>query len=150
MPELDASNLATLSPAEFGRIVRSTSDGDLRRIMAGPDRLPILGEIFGRMPAFFVPEKAKGVDARINLRVTGGPDDSSDTYAIVVKDGTCVIEKGPTVEPTVSLMLGPAELTRIVTKQGNPVMMVMTGKLKVRGDLGLAQRFSDFFEIPED
>ncbi len=150
MPEFDASNLAAVSPAEFARIVKSTSDKEIREIMGGPGRLPILEEIFGRMPTLFVPDKAVGVDARINLRVTGGPGDSSDTYAIVVKDGTCVIEKAPTDEPTVSLMLGPVEFTKVVTQQANPVMMVMTGKLKVRGDLALAQRFSSFFDIPKD
>jgi putative sterol carrier protein len=149
MPELDASNLAALSPAEFTRMLKSTSDKDLREIMAGPDRGPFLAEIFGRMPALFVADRAKGVDARINMRVTGGPGDSTDTYAIIVKDGTCVVDEAPTMEPTVSLMLGPVEFTKIITKQGNPVMMVMTGKVKVRGDLGLAQRFSDFFDIPK-
>lgn len=150
MPEFDASNLAAVSPAEFVRIVRSTPDKEIREILAGPDRLPILQEIFGRMPTLFVPDRAAGVDARITMRVTGGPGDSSDTFAVVVKDGACTIEQSPADEPTVSLMLGPVELAKVVTQQANPVMMVMTGKLKVRGDLALAQRFFSFFDLPKD
>lgn len=149
MADFTAESLGSVTVRDFVALVKKTSDKEARQVLAGPDRQAILEEIFARFPAMFQPDSAEGVDARINFRVTGGPGDSSDTYAVVVKDGGCAVEKAPTAEPTVSLMMGPAEFLKIVTKSGNPVMMAMTGKLKVRGDLGLAQRFYDFFDVPK-
>ncbi len=35
-------------------------------------------------------------------------------------------------------MLGPVEFLKLITGTGNPAMMFMMGKVKARGDLGLA------------
>lgn len=146
--DLDPTTFATMEPAEFARTVKGMSDGEIREVMTGEHRTAILDAILGRFPVAFLPEKNAGRDARINFRITDGPNDSSDTYAIVVDSGVCTIEKEPTVEPSVSIMLGPAEFARLVTGTGNPVMMVMTGKIKARGDLGLATAFQAWFDSP--
>ena len=123
--------------------------GDQRRSWAASTARRILDAIFERFPSLFNPEKAKGADARVNWRITGGPDGGSDTYAVVVKDGTCTVEKDPTVEPTTSIMLGPAEFAKLITGSGNPTMMVMTGKIKARGDLSVAMAFQNWFDTPK-
>ena len=41
------------------------------------------------------------------------------------------------------------EFLKIVSGNGNPVMMFMTGKLKAKGDLGLAANIQNLFEIPK-
>ena len=38
---------------------------------------------------------------------------------------------------------------KIVSGSGNPVMMFMTGKLKAKGDLGLAANIANLFDIPK-
>jgi putative sterol carrier protein len=45
--------------------------------------------------------------------------------------------------------MGPVEFMRIVSGSGNPVMMFMTGKLKAKGDLGLAASIQNLFDIPK-
>lgn len=147
MTGFTVESVRSSTPREFATLVKGVKDADIRTAMAGPERADLLDAVFAKFPELFVPEKAAGVDARIDIRVTGGPGDSSDTYAIVVRDSTCTVEKAPTVEPTVSLMMAPVEFLKIITRSGNPVMMAMTGKLKVRGDLALAQRFGDYFDV---
>ena len=146
MPEFTVASLRDSTPKEFADVVKKTKDDDIRAAFAGPEREALLDAVFHRFPGFFRPDRAAGVDARINVRVTGAADGGSDTYGIVVKDGDCTIEKAPTEEPSVSLMTGPVEFLKIITRSGNPVMMAMTGKLKVRGDLSLAQKFGDYFD----
>ena len=51
-------------------------------------------------------------------------------------------------DATLSLAMGPVELIKVITKSGNPVMMFMTGKIKAKGDLGLAANIADFFDVP--
>ncbi len=149
MPGFDSQSIAAMSPQELAQLVKATSDGDIKAAMAGPDRGPILEEVFGRFPTMFNADNAAGVDKQINFRVTGGPEESTDTYGVAIKDGTCTVEKDPAGEGDVSLMMGPPDFFKLVTGSGNPVMMAMTGKLKVRGDVGLAQSFAKYFSIPK-
>lgn len=149
MTDIDPTTFATMKPAEFTQTIKKLSDKEINEIMGGEHRQFILDGIFGRFPMLFVPEKAKGTDARVNWRITGGPGGTDDTYAVVVKDGTCTVEKSPTQEPTTSLMLGPAEFAKLITGSGNPTMMVMMGKIKVRGDLSAAMAFQNWFDTPK-
>jgi len=43
----------------------------------------------------------------------------------------------------------PVDFAKVITKSGNPVMMFMTGKIKAKGDLGLAANIANFFDIPK-
>ena len=149
MTDIDPSTFATMDPAEFAQTVKKLSDKQINEIMGGEHRQTILDGIFDTFPSLFDPEKAKGADARVNWRITGGPGGTDDTYAVVVKDGTCTVEKSPTQEPKTSIMLGPAEFAKLITGSGNPTMMVMMGKIKARGDLSAAMAFQSWFDTPK-
>ena len=53
------------------------------------------------------------------------------------------------VEPKLALNLGAVDFLKVVSGNGNPVMMFMTGKLKAKGDLGLAANIANLFDIPK-
>jgi len=149
MTDIDPTDLAAMSPAQFAATVKTLSDKEINEVMGGEHRQTILDAIFDRFPTLFNPEKAQGADARVNWRITGGPGGADDTYAVVVKDGTCTVEKSPTQEPKTSIMLGPAEFAKLITGSGNPTMMVMMGKIKARGDLSAAMAFQNWFDTPK-
>ncbi|MEO7269423.1 MAG: SCP2 sterol-binding domain-containing protein [Knoellia sp.] len=149
MTYLDPTTFARMDPAEFAATVKTLSDKEINELMGGEHRQTILDAIFERFPTLFNPEKAKGADARVNWRITGGPGGTDDTYAVVVKDGACSVEKCPTEEPKTSIMLGPAEFAKLITGSGNPTMMVMMGKIKARGDLSAAMAFQNWFDTPK-
>ncbi len=46
-------------------------------------------------------------------------------------------------------MAGPAEFLKLIAGTGNPAMMFMMGKIKARGDLGLATALGTWFETPK-
>lgn len=145
---LDPQTLAALDPADFVALVKATSDREIREDLAGEHRVALLDAIFGKFPQQFRPDKAGDRSARIDFRITGGPADSSDLYAVAVADGVCAVEKDPTGDPDLSLMMGPVEFLKIITGTGNPAMMFMMGKVKARGDLGLAGGLANWFEPP--
>ena len=149
MTDIDPATLTAMSPADFHLTLKKLSDKDSNALMGGEHRRALLDKIFSGFPTFFNADKAKGAAARVNWRVTGAPDGGSDTYAVVVGDGACHIEKDPTEEPTTSIMLGPAEFVKLITGSGNPTMMVMTGKVKARGDLSAAMSFPNWFDTPK-
>jgi putative sterol carrier protein len=141
-PEL----LENMSEPEFVALIKATPDQEIRDDFAGEHRGPLLDAIFARFPHQFRPDKAGDRTARIDFRVTGGPGETSDTYGVLVENGTCTVEKGAAESPDLSLMMGPAEFLKLITGTGNPAMMFMMGKVKARGDLGLASALSNWFE----
>lgn len=149
MTDIDPTTFATMNPAEFAQTIKKLSDKEINEIVGGEHRQSILDAIFDRFPTLFNAEKAEGADARVNWRITGGPGGTDDTYAVVVKDGTCAVEKSPTAQAKTSIMLGPAEFAKLVTGAGNPTMMVMMGKIKARGDLSAAMAFQNWFDTPK-
>lgn len=146
---LDPQTLSSASPAEFVALVQGMSDDEIRADLGGEHREALLDHIFGRFPPSFQADKAGDRAARIDFRVTGGPADSTDTYAVVVADRACTIERAPTAEPDLSLTLGPAELLKLVSGTGNPAMMFMMGKVRARGDLSLAAALATWFAGPK-
>jgi hypothetical protein len=149
MTDFDPANFANVGPKEFAQLVKSTPDDKIAQVMSGDLRDKVLGEVFGRMPSLFRADRAGSTNAVIHWVITGRPDGGSDTYEVVIADGTCVVNETPQHDPKLSLTMGPVEFLKIVSGGANPVMMFMTGKLKAKGDLGLAANIANLFDIPK-
>ncbi|SCE78973.1 SCP2 sterol-binding domain-containing protein [Micromonospora chokoriensis] len=149
MTDFDPATFANVGPKEFAQLVKSTPDDKIAQVMSGDLRGKILGEVFNRMPSLFRADRAGSTNAVIHWVVTGRPDGGSDTYEVVIADGTCVVNETPQHDPKLSLTMGPVEFLKIVSGGANPVMMFMTGKLKAKGDLGLAANIANLFDIPK-
>jgi len=153
MPEIDfttatADELAAVEPGEFIRIVKEMSDKDVKEVMESANRGPIVDAIFRRMPELFRPDRAGSTTATTHWSITGRPDGGADEWTVRFADGTCTSVPGHDGDSTLSLAMSPVDFTKVITKSGNPVMMFMTGKIKAKGDLGLAANIANFFDIP--
>ena len=146
---MDLSDFGNLDPAQFSELVKKASDAQLNEVMSSEVRTKVLDEIFRRMPTLFRPDRAGNTNAVIHWIITGRPDGGSDTYEIVIADGACTLSEKPESEPKLALTMGPADFLKVVSGNGNPVMMFMTGKLKAKGDLGLAANIANLFNIPK-
>ena len=149
MTDFDPANFANVGPKEFAQLVKSTPDAKIAEIMSGESRGKILSEVFNRMPALFRADRAGATNAVIHWNITGRPDGGTDTYEIVIENGTCTASETATRDPKLSLTMGPVEFLKIISGGANPVMMFMTGKLKAKGDLGLAANIANLFDIPK-
>src|SRR6266508_504937 len=147
----DLSNLedyTDIEPGEFAQLVKKTPDAQLAEVMTGPHRKAILDGVFRRMPELFRAEQAGATNATIHWTITGG-DTGSDTYEVRITDGTCETSSTPTTDsPRLAVTVAPVDFVKVVSGNANPVMMFMTGKLKAKGDLGLAANIQKLFAIP--
>ncbi|MEV5594453.1 SCP2 sterol-binding domain-containing protein [Streptomyces sp. NPDC052496] len=144
LAELD---FASVTPEEFARIVKGLSAREITALARGELRDRVLGEVFGRMGRQFRPDAAAGVHAVIRWRITG---EREAVWETVLADGVCSVREGAgTAEPRLTLTLGDAEFLRLVSGNGNPVTMVLTRRIKVSGDLGLAAHMNRYFDIPK-
>ena len=149
MTDFDPSDFTSVDPKKFAQIVKSTPDAQLGEVMQGEMRGKILNEVFGRMPSTFRPDRAGNTNAVIHWVITGRPDGGADTYEVIIADGTCTIADSPQREPRLTITLGPVDFLKVVSSNANPVMMFMTGKLKAKGDLGLAANIANLFDMPK-
>jgi putative sterol carrier protein len=148
MADIDLSNFASLEPKEFAQIVKSASNAQLNEALKGDVRAQVLGGIFAAMPGSFRADRAGSTNAVIHWTLSDGPD-GPETYELIIADGTCVLSPSATQEPKLALTLATADFLKIVTGSGNAVMLFMTGKVKAKGDLGLAAKIADLFDVPK-
>jgi SCP-2 sterol transfer family len=140
---------STMSPEEFAELVKKTPNDELKQIMQSERRTAVLDGVFARMPGTFRADRAGSQNAVIHWIVGDRPDGGADTYELVIANGTCELSPKPEHEPKVALTVGAVDFLKVVSGNGNPVMLFMTGKLKAKGDLGLAANIANLFDIPK-
>jgi putative sterol carrier protein len=68
-------------------------------------------------------------------------------WEVVIHDGRCTSTDRPAhAKPTVSFELGDVAFPRLITGQTSGMALLLTRRLKVRGDLGFARRIDQLFE----
>jgi putative sterol carrier protein len=149
MTDFDLSDLDSVDPKQFAQIVKSASADQIKAVMQGDQRGKVLDAIFERMPTLFRADRAGSTNAVIHWNVGDRPDGGVDTYELIIADGKCTLSPEPSNDPKLSLTMGAADFLKVVSGTGNPVMMFMTGKLKAKGDLGLAANIANLFDIPK-
>ena len=106
----------------------------------------VLDAVFEGMTERFKPQAASGVDAQIQWVISDGADEHA--YALTVANGTCTAEQTRAESPKVTLSTDAASFVKLMAGKAPGPQLYMTGKLKIQGDLMLAQRMTTFFEPP--
>ncbi|HYN94280.1 MAG TPA: SCP2 sterol-binding domain-containing protein [Pilimelia sp.] len=149
MTELDPATFASVNAQQFAQLVKTTPDAQLKQVMQSESRGQILAEIFNRFPTLFRADRAGDTEAVIHWNITDKPGGGTDSYEVEIANHACTVSDAPHKEPRVALTMGPVEFLKIVSGNGNPVMMFMTGKLKAKGDLSLAADIAKLFDMPK-
>jgi putative sterol carrier protein len=149
MSDSDPSSFAAADPKEFAQKVKAASSAQLNELMSGDSRATVLNEIFSRFPTQFRADRAGSTNTVIHWTLTGRPDGGSDIYEVVIADGACTVSSTPQAEPKLTVTLSGVDFLNLLSGNGNPMMMFMTGKLKAKGDLGLASNLANLFDLPK-
>ena len=105
----------------------------------------LLDQVFEGMQQAFQPDKAAGQSAVVQWTVDAPDGTRSRTVHIV--DGTCKIEPGAADNPRLTLTLTLADFLRFVSGQLDGMQAFMSGKLKLGGDIMLAQTMQAWFAV---
>jgi putative sterol carrier protein len=106
--------------------------------------MPTVSEIFTQMPSRFRPDKAAGTNAVVQYDISG---DGGGTWHAVIKDGACTVNTGPATNPNLTLQVSAQDWIDVTTGKQNPQMLFMSGKLKLKGDMGLAMKLGSLFQM---
>lgn len=99
-------------------------------------------ETFDMMASRFKPEKSAGVSAIVQYEITG---ESGGTWNATIKDGKCVVTSGAAASPNLTLTMSGQDWLDMLAGKLSGQMAFMSGKLKLKGDMGLAMKIGGMF-----
>ena len=99
-------------------------------------------QIFDSMRGSFQPAKAKGVHARYQWDLSGP---NGGQWWIDVEDGTYKMGKGTIPNPSVTFIAKDKDWVAICHDQLSGTWAYVTGRLRVRGDQGVARKLGEMF-----
>ncbi len=101
--------------------------------------------IFPAMVENFSPDKAQGTNAVIQFDLTG---ENSGQYWVKIDNGTCNAGQGePPEAPKMTISASSSDFYSLVTGKLNVMQAFMSGKIKVKGDMGLAMKMAGMFGL---
>ena len=99
-------------------------------------------QVFDSMRGSFQPAKAKGVHARYQWDLSGP---NGGQWWIEVNDGTYKMGKGKIPDPNVSFIATDKDWVAICHDQLSGTWAYLSGRLRVRGDQGIARKLGEIF-----
>jgi len=101
-----------------------------------------VSQIIEQLERTFDKEFAMGMDVVLQYHLSG--EDSGD-YQIIIQNDTLKIEKGVHNSPNVTVKMSAKTWLGLFNNTVNPMLAFTTGKIKVKGDFGLAMKFPKIF-----
>ena len=100
-------------------------------------------EYFDSLADRFEPEQAKGVNAQIQYTLAG---DGGGEWTITIADGEFKgVETGGVEKPTLNVMMDADKFVEMANGDLDGRKAFLTRKLKVKGNIALAQKMQKFF-----
>ncbi|WP_437883399.1 SCP2 sterol-binding domain-containing protein [Pseudomonas sp. LRF_L74] len=101
-----------------------------------------VADIVQSMKAKFNASAAAGLDLVFQFNIEDG-----ENHYLVVKDGTCDVQKGDSPDASVTLIMDSATLKGITTGETDGMQAFMGGKLRAEGDMMLALKLTELFPV---
>lgn len=121
--------------------------------MSRPTRRLVTGLIFRGMARTFDRERGAGLDAVVRWEVgPRRPDiaagEKTDVWHLLIHDGRARARRRSGEPPRTTIGLDHLALLDLVTGNLNAPKAFLTGRLRMSGDVMLAQRLSGLFGVP--
>ncbi len=138
-----------LDPVDVARVLGHVPLGHLRKVMSSGFRPVVLSEIFRRLPDYLNERKARDVDLTVGFRLLGNPTGEIERYVVRVHHGDVSVDAGVEGEERdATITCQGYDYLRLATGHLSPVIGVLKGQLRVRGDKGKALQLSSILDIP--
>lgn len=104
----------------------------------------VLGRLFSLMGSRFLPDKAVGKMGIVQWDID--TPDGVKSYHVVIEDGTAEGLPGPAEVAKTTLRMSLPNLLKLCAGRLNGVTGVMTGKIKISGDMMFAAAMQSWFD----
>lgn len=103
-------------------------------------------EIFDGLPSTLNADQTKGLAVVIEYNLSGP---GKGHYFLLINDGACRVAETTNVPPDLTMTMSASCFVRMICGELNGQMAFMSGRLKIRGDMGLAMKMQVLFRRPE-
>ena len=83
------------------------------------------------------PQRLGVANATVQFNLTG---DGGGTWTVVLQDGKAELREGSTASPQLTIEMSTSDFQEMVAGRLGPAAAYMSGRLRLRGDIGLAMR----------
>ena len=98
-------------------------------------------ESFDRVSERFIANKADGVDATYLFQLEG---DGGGAWTLTVRNNTISVSEGALPNPSVTFNMKASDYVDLANGDLGGMKAVVTRKLKISGNIALAQKMNDF------
>jgi putative sterol carrier protein len=99
-------------------------------------------DIIGSLPSKLDKEAAEDLDAVYQFDLTGA---EGGQYQLIVQHGACSVKEGTHADPHVTLSMDADDCKKLLKGQLSGMAIVMSGRLQITGDIGLAMQLKSLF-----
>jgi putative sterol carrier protein len=92
------------------------------------------------LPSKFDPSKAAGVEAIIQMNITG---DNGGNWTITIKDQKMEVKEGIDPSPAIEIKIAGADFVALIDGKIGALGAFMSGKIHFNGSLALGMRLMD-------
>ena len=107
-----------------------------------PAKSVTAADIIESMPERFRPEEAKGLDVTIGYDLHG---EGGGQWTAVIRDGKCTLEEGLSANLTTTNIVSAKDYVDLMLGKLDPMVAFGAGRLKLAGDMELAQKLPKLF-----
>jgi putative sterol carrier protein len=101
--------------------------------------MPTVQEFFEGLPSRVSPDRIEGMNNRYVFEIEG-----AGVWTVAVADGAITVTEGSGDADT-TFSTSEDNFEKIVAGEQNPTTAYMTGKLKIKGDMGAAMKLQKLF-----
>lgn len=99
---------------------------------------------FSELQSKVDPTKIGGMNATYQFAITG---DGGGEWYVKIADGAANVCQGTTESPSITITTSAEDWLKIVSGQLSGQTAFLTGKLKIKGDMGLAMKLQSVFAL---
>lgn len=100
-------------------------------------------ERFSTLEQRFKPEAAKGVNVKLQFKLSGS--DGGEWY-VVVKDGKITVKEGTGPDPDATVIASAKDYKKMAEGDMNKTVAFLRGKLKIQGDRKYLDAWETWFK----
>ncbi len=142
--ETPAAEGGGASTSDLVGLIEGKSDEEIVELIKSLGEDSFFGGLFDEMAKRFLPDKAAGKTAVIEYDIN--MPDGTKSFQLDIAAGSCTINHDAPKDASVTLMLSAPDFLRLISGKLNGMTAFMSGKLKLKGDMMLAQTMQGWFD----
>ena len=92
------------------------------------------------LPSRFDPSKAEGLEAVIQMNITGS---NGGDWTIIIKDGKMEVNQGIHSAPEIAIKIVDTDFVDVINHKQSALTAFMSGKIQFKGSMALGLRLID-------